>query len=992
MRKTILSFAIFWITVVNGKSQCTVYAAINQLPVDCADDSITFGGATTTNCAFGGYYSFEWTALSAVDSIGDSDTLATLSGVSYTSNNLQSFSIALDDVLPAEVCLQVVYIDASGQPLDTVNQCLNTINFSQPITVTGYVSANSCGDPSCLAQYTASGGTAPYSYLLSDGSVIAPGTVTCFNASGTYILTAIDANGCNGEFIFNIIVAEDDNSTCANAIDLELNAYVVDTLCSLSFDSSVCGNFGYYQHGWYQFNSQEFDYISIGADIGYGAASGGNFMQPFLIEVYENSGSNICGGDLVHCHLSDSSGGCFALNESITLLPNTNYSLHVLAQWTSWVPLTLLVSADTAAQDVICGCTNSMSCNYDPGSMINDGSCGYNGCMDVSACNYLAYADCDDGSCVYGSDLSAIVFHDLNGDGVYQSYNPGEPLIGATGFFTIVETGQNVFPSAQGEILIPNLPSGVYSISYTDSSNSWILPGGIITTQLPSCSTLSLGLVPLSGATAQVDALGSFWGQTFHCVGGINPGISIHNTGISAITGTITLTYDSSLSYASIGGADFVELSPGTILWTINNQPAGSSEWYDLHINGPGSIYAGMSFPFSFSIQLQDANGQIFYSNSWSYSAWVTCSYDPNDKVANPIGYTNNHFISADQVLEYKIRFQNTGNATAFNVRIDDQLDTVHLNLSTFQLTGSSHDYFAVMNPNGLLQLYFNDIMLPDSLTDEPNSHGWIQYRIAPLTNLVPGDVISNTASIYFDDNLPVLTNEVTHTVYDCSLMEPLDDSVVTCIANPVILSVDTTFTSLFTWYDNGVQASTGAEFNYAFPEIGLHVLVLERSNPLCNRIDTIWVQSNPFPSSELISLGNTIYASEGDYWEWYFNDDLIADSTQSIVATETGVYYAYIYSAEGCMTISEVFVVTEVTDVARQMMTFFPNPSEGVFRINGLMGTETIELYDALVRVVSTETASGEMHLANYSMLTSGAYTLKVIGETIHTERIIIR
>src|SRR5262249_13810922 len=47
-------------------------------------------------------------------------------------------------------------------------------------------------------------------------------------------------------------------------------------------------------------------------------------------------------------------------------------------------------------------------------------------------------------------------------------------------------------------------------------------------------------------------------------------------------------------------------------------------------------------------------------------------SYDPNDKTAEPVGTGDDHFIPADTTLHYLIRFQNTGNDTAFNIVVRD--------------------------------------------------------------------------------------------------------------------------------------------------------------------------------------------------------------------------------------------------------------------------------------------------------------------------------
>lgn len=55
--------------------------------------------------------------------------------------------------------------------------------------------------------------------------------------------------------------------------------------------------------------------------------------------------------------------------------------------------------------------------------------------------------------------------------------------------------------------------------------------------------------------------------------------------------------------------------------------------------------------------------------------------------------------------------------------------------------------------------------MLADSNSNEPASHGYIQYRIKRTTNNTPGTQIKNTAYIYFDFNDPVVTNTAINTI-----------------------------------------------------------------------------------------------------------------------------------------------------------------------------------------------------------------------------------
>jgi uncharacterized repeat protein (TIGR01451 family) len=107
--------------------------------------------------------------------------------------------------------------------------------------------------------------------------------------------------------------------------------------------------------------------------------------------------------------------------------------------------------------------------------------------------------------------------------------------------------------------------------------------------------------------------------------------------------------------------------------------------------------------------------------------------------------------------LNYTIHFQNTGNAAAFNIRLEDTLDQ-QLNFETFELVNKSHDCRVALK-NNILKFYFDDIMLSDSFTDEEASKGYVQYRIKPIDGLVKGSKIKNTAYIYFDYNSPIVTN-----------------------------------------------------------------------------------------------------------------------------------------------------------------------------------------------------------------------------------------
>ncbi|MCE7922751.1 MAG: hypothetical protein DYG98_06825 [Haliscomenobacteraceae bacterium CHB4] len=141
-------------------------------------------------------------------------------------------------------------------------------------------------------------------------------------------------------------------------------------------------------------------------------------------------------------------------------------------------------------------------------------------------------------------------------------------------------------------------------------------------------------------------------------------------------------------------------------------------------------------------------------------------SFDPNDKAASPKGAgENTHFIPPGTVLDYTIRFQNTGTDTAFTVIVRDTLDRV-LDLSTFEPGASSHPYRLDIAGDALA-FVFENILLPDSNINLAASQGYVSFRIRPRADIPLGSVVTNDAAIYFDFNEPVLTNTVWHVVHN---------------------------------------------------------------------------------------------------------------------------------------------------------------------------------------------------------------------------------
>lgn len=124
----------------------------------------------------------------------------------------------------------------------------------------------------------------------------------------------------------------------------------------------------------------------------------------------------------------------------------------------------------------------------------------------------------------------------------------------------------------------------------------------------------------------------------------------------------------------------------------------------------------------------------------------------------------SSHSILPNGEIEYVINFQNTGTDTAINVKI---LDTLSLDLNVFSVAPgvSSHNYHFNIHGPRVLEWVFDDILLPDSMTNESESHGFVTFRVSQIPDLSNFTVINNVGNIYFDYNDPVITNQTEHTV-----------------------------------------------------------------------------------------------------------------------------------------------------------------------------------------------------------------------------------
>ena len=144
-------------------------------------------------------------------------------------------------------------------------------------------------------------------------------------------------------------------------------------------------------------------------------------------------------------------------------------------------------------------------------------------------------------------------------------------------------------------------------------------------------------------------------------------------------------------------------------------------------------------------------------NNTSNCSQIIIGSYDPNDKMESHGERILHSTFTANDYLYYTIRFENTGTASAINVRVNDVLDS-RLDENTIRIISASHNYIMDRVDNNLTWR-FDDIQLPVSVANTNTGKGYITFQVKPRVGYAVGDIIPNTASIYFDFNPAIITN-----------------------------------------------------------------------------------------------------------------------------------------------------------------------------------------------------------------------------------------
>ncbi len=348
--------------------------------------------------------------------------------------------------------------------------------------------------------------------------------------------------------------------------------------------------------------------------------------------------------------------------------------------------------------------------------------------------------------------VAGMLFLDTDADCTIDGGEPGIP------YRTLqVDPGaQLVITNANGSF-VGGLSDGSYTLSVLDAT---VTPACPQAQPIPfnvngSVSTLDIG----AGSTSPMDLVVSAVSNT------ARPGFAhtvwaeVMNNGAQPSDPVdVTCTLDPSLAYLSAVPAP-TSVNGNTVTWSLPALSAFGIASVQLITQVNNSTQLGEVIDVAFTAVNNGAEANTA-NNSCTASRTVSGSYDPNDKTAftSTRQSATEYVLGQDAWIDYVIRFQNTGTDTAFTVVVVDTLGT-DLDMATYAQGTASHPFTVHFKPGRVVEWRFANILLPDSNTNEPLSHGAVGFRIRPTQAVAAGTILSNAADIFFDFNTPIRTN-----------------------------------------------------------------------------------------------------------------------------------------------------------------------------------------------------------------------------------------
>ncbi len=667
------------------------------------DQTICIGSSTLLNAtATGGNpgYTYQWT--------GPSSFSSTLASPTVTPTVTSTYSLAVTD---ATGC-------TSGDMV--------TITPTQFLTLSFASYDATCNQSNGAISVSATGGVAPYTYLWANNIT----NDTNINlAAGIYSVTVTDANGCTNTASGGI--------SNSNGPQLSISNNINPTCYNASNGSVTVNVTGGPQAYTYLWNTVPPQTTSTATNLSAGnyfvtVSDTDNCMATIAATLF-NPPQLYLGAQMI--------SGSNCINNGIAYAWAAGGVLPYNFVWSN------SVTDDTA--------TGLPSGNVTVTITDNIG-CSVSGVVSIPSLSATL--------------VKGKVYDDVNGNCIFDAGD--NPIVNQ--IVAMTPNNQHFYTDSLGDYHFYSTTTGARNIqvynNFATPYNTALCPANNVTpiniaTLCDTIANIDFGRTLIPG----MQDLRVSVGMSLSPRAGFPNTVNIHYWNVGSVTvpnTTVNLVFDSILSFISstqvpsINNQAYLEWNTGTLL-------PGQTGLIQAVLQVPTIQNGGyLGRPLFYSSAINPNTGdQTPIDNGDDEFRIIVGSWDPNDKACYAAGMDSvGNITPADSLLSYTIRFQNTGNDTAYTIYIDDTLSQ-YLDPLSLVPGASSHPYTLEMSGNGIIRFNFHTIMLPDSNHNEPLSHGFVKYKIKRNPGLPIGTTIENTAYIFFDFNPAVVTNTTSNTI-----------------------------------------------------------------------------------------------------------------------------------------------------------------------------------------------------------------------------------
>ena len=225
------------------------------------------------------------------------------------------------------------------------------------------------------------------------------------------------------------------------------------------------------------------------------------------------------------------------------------------------------------------------------------------------------------------------------------------------------------------------------------------------------------------------------------------------NKGTVVQSGSVNLNFEDTVLDFLTANPAISSQSTNNLNWNFTNLNPLETRTIlmTFHVNSVSTI--GQLVPFTATGTLLTTD-EYLNDNSIRFNQTVVASEVTNEKIC-----LEGNSVSTTQIGEYVhycIRFKNTGTALVQNVVIKDVIDLTKYDITTLFPIDGSHFFETRITDSNTVEFIFENINLAFGNT---NTDGYVLFKIKVLPTLTVGDTFTNTASIYFDYEAPISTN-----------------------------------------------------------------------------------------------------------------------------------------------------------------------------------------------------------------------------------------